>query len=764
VRFFTLLFLFACTVAGAQIALPAAGAWREYLPYGSAIDVTASKNVVYCATPYSLLSVDVTTKEIQRFSKVSGLSETGISAIKFDAASNKLIVAYANSNIDVLTQNSITNIPEIKRLSIAGDKTIYHIYTADNLCYLSTGLGVIVLDLQKYEVKDSWFMGRNGGYVKTVMFTKDASFYYAATAEGLKKAPVTTTNPADFRAWQNVSGNNGLSASGCQGIINVQNKIIVVQNDSLFIQAGTTWSLFYTNGWPVISINTSENKVALCQRLATGESKVTVLNEDASVHKILQQPPVISFPKNAILHQGSYWIADLYGGLSHFHNAAFEQYKLNSPEDIASGEMITYNNKLYAAAGSVNDSWNYQYNRSGVYQYADGTWTNYNGFHFTQLDSLLDFITVAIDKRDETAWAGSYGGGLVHIKKDNAFDIYKQSSPIGPTIGDPASYRISGLAFDKENNLWISNFGATRYLHVLKNNGTWQSFTSPFSLSNNAVAQIVVDDRDQKWIVSPLGNGLICFNHGASIDNIADDRWKIYKKGGGGGNLPSNDVLCMAKDKNGFIWVGTADGIGVIQCPQEAVTNSCEAVLPVVKQGAFTNYLFKGEEVRSIAVDGGDRKWIATRNGAWLINSEGDKVLAHFTEEASSLLSNDVRRIAINGSTGEVFFATAKGICSYQGEATEPAATSDNLLVYPNPVPPGYNGTIAIRGLTENSFVKITELNGRLVYQAKALGGQAVWNGRDYRGKTISTGVYLVIVINENKLENAAGKIVFIGR
>ncbi|HVE61614.1 MAG TPA: T9SS type A sorting domain-containing protein, partial [Chitinophagaceae bacterium] len=154
----------------------------------------------------------------------------------------------------------------------------------------------------------------------------------------------------------------------------------------------------------------------------------------------------------------------------------------------------------------------------------------------------------------------------------------------------------------------------------------------------------------------------------------------------------------------------------------------------------------------------------ATKNGVWLISADGDKIIENFTEENSPLLSNDVKRIAINEENGEVFFATAKGICSFRGSATGGSETSDNLLIYPNPIPLGYAGTIAIKGLSANSFVKITELNGRLVFQTRSEGGQAIWNGKDYTGKTIASGVYLVLVTDEQKQEKAAGKVVFIGR
>jgi hypothetical protein len=224
-------------------------------------------------------------------------------------------------------------------------------------------------------------------------------------------------------------------------------------------------------------------------------------------------------------------------------------------------------------------------------------------------------------------------------------------------------------------------------------------------------------------------------------------------------------VLSVAKDNSGFIWVGTSNGIGVIQCPNEIFSSGgCNAVWPIIKEGNFANYLFKGQEVRSIAVDGADRKWMATPDGAWLVNTDGDKVIEHFTEENSALLSSDVKSIAVNGKTGEVFFATAKGISSFRGTATEAEETKNNVLVFPNPVPPSFNGNIGIRGLPENSIVKITETNGRLVYQTRSLGGQAIWNGKDYKGRQASSGIYLVIAEDESKQEKVVAKIVFISK
>jgi hypothetical protein len=759
-----LILLLVSSIAYGQSDLQPIGTWKEYLPYQNALDVTASETKIIAATPYSLFTIDKATKEINRLSKVTVLSETGISRIKYDPLSKKLYIAYSNSNIDVIANGQIHNIAGIKRSNIPGVKTVYDIYPDGDLCYLATGLGVIVLDALKYEVKETWFIGSNGASVKTYGFLETTTGFYAATEEGLKTLPLTGTNPIDFRNWQLASGSNGLPAGEAKAVVSFQNKEIVQVHDSLFIQNGNAWSLYYSNGWTITSISASADKFFVSQRKTTGEAQVVVLFSNGTIERTIQQPGFISYPKTVINVNGEYWIADLYGGLTHWTGTAFESYRLNSPQDLSSGDMAAGNNVLYVTAGSVNSSWNYQYDPSGIFKYKDGTWTNYNMYTNPKLDSLLDFITVSIDPRDQSAWAGSFGGGLVHILTDNNITIYKQNSPLLPPVGDPGSYRVSGLAFDEENNLWISNFGSAKQLHVLKSNGNWQSFTAPLFINENAVTQIVVDDIGQKWIASPLGNGLIVFDEG-NIDNTADDKWKLYKAGTGTGNLPSNEVLSIAKDKSGFIWVGTNNGIAVIQCPENAFTSSaCDALWPVIKEDNFANYLFKGQEVRSIAVDGADRKWIATASGAWLISPGGDKIIAHYTEENSGLLANDVKKIIINGATGEVFIATAKGLNSFRGTATEVKESNNTVTVFPNPVPPGYTGQIGIRGLPENSTVKITELNGRLVHETKALGGQAVWNGYNYKGSRAATGVYLVIAVNQQKQETIVGKIVFISQ
>lgn len=753
-RIFALVFILLFPhFSGAQIQ--PIGQWREHLPWHQVFRVVNTSENIWAATPYSIFSVDLTENSIERYSKISGLAETGISTIGVDETSQQLIVAYTNSNVDILHDGEAVNINAIKNSTITGDKTIRSVFVRNSLAYLSTGIGIVVIDLQQHEVRDTYIIGSTGNKIRVNAVAADGSFFYAATEEGIKKAPVNNSNLADFRNWQ-----AELLDGVIQSVVVAQNNVIAVKNDSLFILNGGNWNFLYRDGLPIKNISVSGDKIILSE---TG--RVIVLNTSGSVSNTIQHATFTPAPGQALFYQNNYWIADSLAGLSKYSGNSFEQYIPNSPPSVAYGGMDAFNKIVYASSGSVTEFWEPTGNKNGVYRFANNQWDFFNARTHPQLDSLPDMMTVLADPLNESIWAGSYGGGLVNIGSNNEITIYKQNSPLQPAYFSPGSYRISGLARDMENNIWVANYGGNTELHVRKTDGNWNSFSIPYPLVEKAVSQIVIDDVNQKWIVSPRGGGLVCFNHGQSVDNPGDDRWMWYRSGTGNGNLPENNVLCIAKDKSNFIWVGTTRGIGIIYCPQQVFEpGGCEAILPVVQQDNFAGYLFRDEQVQAIAVDGADRKWIGTKNGIWLISADGEKTIQRFTTTNSPLPDNDIKQIAIDGQSGEVFFSTAKGIYSYRSNATEATTVNSNVLVFPNPVPPGYNGSIAIRGLVNNAIVKITEMNGRLVYQTRALGGQATWNGKDYRGRAISSGVYLVLVTDDARQENLVTKIVFINK
>jgi len=738
-------------------SIPPIGQWREHLPWNNAISIANNDNTLIAATLYAVFIYDKTDGSFTRLSKASGLSDVGTRAMAFDSASKTTVIAYNNSNIDVLKNNKTINMPDIRLSTVAGDKNIYHIFLYNNKAYLSTGIGIIVLNLLKYEVEDTWRIGKTGNNIRVNAVTISGNSIFAATEEGLKSCLISQ-QASNYNNWTLIQ--NGIIPGNCKSVIGSNNNVIALKNDSIFQQTVSGFKLMFANNKPINAINFSGNKLMVMQSVQN-KGSVVQLSVDGTIVKSYSST-LLSNPLQALEIGQDCWVADKNNGLIKLNGTNAERVFPNSPINVAFGEMKCFNNSIWVAAGQVNSAWNYLYNPNGLYKFADEQWTGINLYAQPKLDSVLDFITITEQPSTGSIFAGSYGGGLVEITKTQQINIYKQGTGLGAAAGDPRSYRVSGLATDVDNNIWISNFGAAQNLVLRKANGQWKSFSIPFLHTENAVSTIVIDDYDQKWIVSPKGNGVFVYQSGKNIDDIGDDVWRYLRKGKGYGNLPSNVVNCIAKDKNGYMWIGTDNGIGIVTCADQVMFNNCEAIIPIVKQDNFAGYLFQDEDIRSIEVDGANRKWVATKNGVWLISAEGDKIIYHYTKDNSPLLSDDVSSIAIQSQTGEVFISTASGICSFRGTATEGDETVGKVLVYPNPVPKGYGGTIAIRGLPNNSWVKITELDGRLVYQTKSLGGQAVWNGKSYNGNTIASGVYLILVSDESNQNKTVAKVFFI--
>lgn len=714
------------------------GHWREHLPYRQVTAIAVSPATVYCAANYGLFSVTVPGHEITRYSKLSGLHDAGISTIAYHDNSAALVVGYRNGNIDILQRENIINIPDLLRKQVNGDKSIYHISFFQDNALLCTGFGVMVLDLGKKQIAATWYPGNGGNFTKVSALAHDDTWWYAATAEGLKRAPLQGANLANYESWQ------AMEAMPVSDIAAVGNTVIGLRNGVLYRWQQTAWQPWGPGGM-YHDISVSGNLFTI-----TAANQVMITNTAGIAQSTLQPGGT---PLQALNNSNITYIADSTRGLV-IHDNDYTPVYPNAPDDITLGDLLVAGNTLWGSAGAVTANWQATGRTGKLFKLENEEWTNYE-------DLPADLVTLAYTPQDNKLWAGSFGGGLVSMPDKT---IFKQPY-IDAALNDLTAYRVSGAVADNDGNLWLACYGANRNLALRKKDGSWQNFIIPYFLGSNAVGQVLVDDYNQKWIVAPRGNGLIVYNHGANIDLPADDKWFIYQSGAGRGNLPTDDVRCVAKDKSGYIWIGTAMGVAVVQCAQQATAaQGCEAYIPILQQGNFAGYLFRNEQVNTIAVDGADRKWVGTQNGVWLISPAGDKIIEHFNMENSPLLSNEVRKIVVHPRTGEVFFATGAGLLSYRGTATEGGTTHNKqeVLVFPNPVPPGYGGTIAIRGLVSNALVKITDISGRLVFQTRAQGGQAVWSGQDYTGHRPQSGVYLVFSSDDTGAEKLVTKIVFI--
>jgi hypothetical protein len=293
----------------------------------------------------------------------------------------------------------------------------------------------------------------------------------------------------------------------------------------------------------------------------------------------------------------------------------------------------------------------------------------------------------------------------------------------------------------------------------MRTDGSWKSFPIGGLLGGaNEITKIKCDQDNNKWVVLKREVGVLVYNS-------ASNQVKILTKDVNNGALPSNQVYCAVPDKNGSVWIGTSQGLTILSNPGlifKTPKENFDAQQIVIKTGLVYSNFLGTEAINCIKVDGGNRKWIGTRNGVWYVSSDGYTVLHNFTTANSPLLSNNVLEIGIDEKTGEVFFATDKGIISYMGTSTEPDSHLSNIFIYPNPVRPEYNGLISIKGLIKNTIVKITDISGNLVYETTSNGGTATWDGTTFKGNRAATGVYLIFAAKREGEESQVGKILFI--
>lgn len=760
----TLLFFFVFLnffTFGQNIAI---GQWREHLPYNSCISVTEGRNKIYCASRNAIFSYNVLDNSFERISKVNGLSEVGINTISFYKEYDILLIAYSNANIDLIENNHIINISDIKRKQISGKKYINKIRFHNQFAYLACSFGIIVLDLTKKEIKDTYYIGPNGTSIEVFDIAFDDSNIFGATEKGIYKASLNSPNLLNYESW--VRMNNITQPAGkYTQMVYFGNKLYVNRSttaaDSMFVYDGVNWKIFEAgNGNKRFSIQNHFNKMVVCSLW-----NLDVFDESGA--KI--QHAGIYVPNDATCDAyGSVWIADQSDGLIKFSSYSMENIIPNSPRSSNVNAMDVQGSKLWVAPGGKDDTWTRLYNNDGVYSFIDEKWNALGYGKSPAIDSVRDFISVAVDPTNpDKAYLGTWGNGLFEITGQEVTAVYNpQNSTISNIEGFANMYwvGVGGIAFDKSHNMWVTSARTSNVLSVKKADATWKNFR--FNLTGEkVVANIVIDDHDQKWMIMPRENSIIVFNDNGTIDNTADDKYKVLTPGSGYGNLRGNVIFSIAKDRDGEIWVGCDQGVEVFYTPENILNGGdIDAQQILLTQDGNAQYLLETEVVTAIAVDGANRKWLGTQNGGvFLMSPDGTTEVLHFTEENSPLLSNSITSIAIDQITGEVFFGTIKGIISYKGTATEGGEKfQDGVYAYPNPVNENYNGLIGIKGLVENADVKITDIAGNVVYKTIANGGQAVWDGKTITGNRATTGVYLVLCSSANGTEKLVTKILFV--
>ncbi|HQG68547.1 MAG TPA: two-component regulator propeller domain-containing protein, partial [Paludibacteraceae bacterium] len=455
-------------------------------------------------------------------------------------------------------------------------------------------------------------------------------------------------------------------------------------------------------------------------------------------------------------------------------------YKPSGPAVNIPWQMRFSGQKLFVVPGGRSSA---QYNQQGyVMMFENGVWTNIDGKTIeTQTGKrVLDFMDIAVDPNDPTHFlVPSYGTGIYEFKNNQFSKWYNFTNSLIETIfpNDPnGSYlymRMDGGVFDSEGNVWFTNSDVASGIKILKADKQWEKLTFSGVANKPTLGQILIpsNNPNQKWVLSVRSTPGICvFDDNGTIDDQRDDKSVFFpyfrNTDEAASNISPTYYNCIVEDKNHVIWVGTDMGPLLFYNPSNAFDAdfTCSRVKIPRNDGTnLADYLLADETILAIAVDGANRKWIGTKSsGVYLMSENGQETLQHFTVSNSPLLSNNIMSIAINPVSGEVYFGTGKGIVSYQSDAAEAGSSFGDVHAYPNPVRETYNGVITITGLMENTHIKITDLNGNLVYETTSNGSLATWNGKNLHGQKVSTGIYLVIGASKDGTQSTITKILVI--
>ena len=750
------------------------GQWRTHLPYNSTVSAAESNQELFFATKASIFALNKSDNSLTKYSSTEGLTGYGISVIEYYAQEDILIVGYSNGNIDFFSDRFVYNLPDIANKSMTGSKRINKITIHSDTAYLACDFGLVVVDITKKEIFNTYFIGKEGSHAQVSHVEIYQDKIYALTEDGLKFASKNALNLADYSFWQ--TENFEQDSLQIESIVRWNDQLVISINDTIKILSDTILSMYYTDT-AYIKVNdlfVNDNKLSILQNLSVSADNGS--NRRIQIFDELGNQESIGFSSFSIpvdvltSSNGNVYVADEFVGACLISDNQRSVIRPNGPSSEDAYDFYYADNTLYVASGGVTSIWDFQYNNRGVYTFSG---TNWWSIKIDNVPGFLDVLSIVKDPVSGHLYIGSYGGGLVEYSQSEVIYHYKDTiysnqngllqavgtTSMSGTVGHETSYRITGLAFDTYNDLWITGYGSSKPLSVKSHDGKWYSYSPDFNLGANYVSQILVDKADQKWIISPRGMGIVVFNDGGTLETEADDQWVLLNSNANSGNLPSSDVYDFAIDSDGEIWVCTLDGLVVFYCPEQVFNGGCNAQKISIEKDGYLGYAFEYQLVTSIAIDGANRKWIGTDNGVYLMSEDGTQELIHFNEDNSPLLSNRINDIGINHSSGEVYFATDRGIIGYKSTATK-TEENTSFLIYPNPVRPEYTGSIAIRGLSDNSDVKITDIGGNIVFHTIALGGQVVWDANLASGQRVASGIYLVWASNADGSETSVSKLV----
>ena len=749
--------------------------WEDFYSYNNVKDFIKVDAIIYALSDNAVFTYNTDSKEINKISSVQGLSGETTTAIHYSAGNKRLVIGYENGLIEVIEEDgSITISSDIINFSQSGEKSINHISEFNNKLYLSTPFAVVVYDIKKLEFGDTYFIGENSASIKINATTIHNDSLYAATENGIFAAEISSDLLIDSNLWGSYFSGRNFSK-------------IIVFNEDLLVTEGTKLYLF--NGMnlvepisftqPIVDVKSSSSHLAI-----TLSTAAIMLNLE--MEEVFEFSPNSEFNftlNTSFFEENTVFLGTKETGILTAVKEAPNTYSEIHPEGPLSNDVFSItaqNNKLWVVYGGYNGTFTPMNIRKG-YSYFNGeSWLNE---HFNE-NLPNDLVHVTIDPKNENrVYMSALGvsndvstkptGGLLVVEDTVLVETYNHlNSSFSPIVVSlPAiNIRVSGSVFDRSGALWATNYETAEELVKFSASGQWSSISLK-SVQSNAAAgltEIVVDRNNSIWIGSRR-NGVYVYNENG-------DRKKALITAPNSGNLPDLNVRTIAIDANNRVWIGTQSGLVVYGNASGVFDDKTPNASSIVINGdenGFGERLLGDQTINSIAIDGADNKWFGTdKGGALYTNPSGQTTLANFSKQNSPLPSNRILKIKSDERSGKVYFATTKGIVAYNSKVAPFGENLGAVYAYPNPALKSHE-IITIDGrngthLPKGTNVKIIDIAGNLVYETNVVegqqlkGGKVVWDKRNLAGKKVASGIYIVLLSNDDASETSVTKIAIV--
>ena len=746
--------------------------WRSHAAFTSMDELAVLGDEVYTRSGQSLFSVEKESGLINYHTRLTGLNGARIDHIAHNTTLNKLLITYQDGQLDVMdAAGDVQNISDLYLKQMSLSKVVNDICMYQDKAYLAMSFGILVIDMQKLEIEDTYYIGMNSTEVNVEYITIHDGKIYAVSQTGLYVADLTD-NLVDYNFWnkQSLPGSKAL-----QGLRAHDGTVYLLRNMLLYALQDNQWQTCPTE-YPIRRLTKTEHHLYLMPENVYGvlevqdDGKVAMTNTYGYVNDVAEDGNTL-------------WFATRDDGVVKYANDLHSPYFPDGPSSNYSYRLRFFGDKLYMLPGG---RWANQYKRLGeVMMYENGEWNNIKNGTLVKSAGMpiYDIMNVAQDPQDANHYfLTTFGSGVIEMRGDSVETIYlpdnstlKSAVPTNPT-----SYtRTDGAMYDEQGNLWILNMGITDgNIQILSPDGSWTAYDLLYKglpVTLHTAGEMMVDQRNPQWKWIPLlryNTGLILLQDNGTPTNPSDDK-SVYRQewmDQNGHLIAPEQIHCLAQDQNNTIWVGTSKGLFIIPDKVDYMaSNACERIIIPRNDGTnLGDYLLENEQINAIAIDGANRIWIGTAaSGLYLMGfteptadmNSTLEMISHFTTENSLLPSNDILAIALQESTGEVFIGTGSGLVSYMSDAVEPEEDFSSLYAYPNPVYSNYKGSVVIKGLMADTEVRIVDAAGNLVKKLVGNGGEVVWDMTNAQGQRVASGVYTALCNTQSGNGHGAVKV-----